>query len=46
MAVEQAAALAFRQDLVDAGIVIHTEDLTKTYEMGAEKVHALRCVNL
>jgi putative ABC transport system ATP-binding protein len=46
MAVEQAAALAFRQDLVDAGIVIHTEDLTKTYEMGAEKVHALRGVNL
>src|SRR3984957_19805150 len=46
MAVEQAAALAFRQDLVDAGIVIHTEDLWKTYEMGAEKLHALRGVSL
>jgi len=37
---------AFRQDLIDTGIVIHTEDLWKTYEMGAEKVHALRGVNL
>jgi putative ABC transport system ATP-binding protein len=37
---------AFRQDLIDTGIVIRTEDLWKTYEMGAEKVHALRGVNL
>ncbi|HXW18642.1 MAG TPA: ABC transporter ATP-binding protein [Candidatus Acidoferrales bacterium] len=43
---EAIAAPAFRQDLIDTGIVIHTEDLWKTYEMGAEKVHALRGVNL
>src|SRR5581483_4231543 len=44
-----AVALAsqnFRQDLVDSGIVIQTQDLWKTYEMGAEEVHALRGVNL
>jgi putative ABC transport system ATP-binding protein len=46
MPVEQSAAPSFRQDLVDNGIVIHTEDLTKTYEMGSEQVHALRGVNV
>ena len=47
MAVERAASCqGFRQDLVDAGIVIQTEDLWKTYEMGAEKLHALRGVSL
>ena len=47
MAVEEAtAAQTFRQDLVDTGIVICTEDLWKTYEMGSEQVHALRGVNL
>ena len=35
-----------RQDLLDRGIVIFTEGLTKTYEMGAEKVYALRGVDL
>ena len=40
------SALNFRQDLVDAGIVIQTQDLWKTYEMGAEEIHALRGVNL
>lgn len=35
-----------RQGLIDTGIVICTEDLWKTYEMGAEQVHALRGVNL
>lgn len=39
-------SMNFRQDLVDAGIVIQTQDLWKTYEMGAEEVHALRGVNL
>jgi len=39
-------SFSFRQDLVDAGIVIRTQDLWKTYEMGAEEVHALRGVNL
>src|SRR5215471_17251402 len=37
---------SYRQDLVDAGIVIRTEALTKTYQMGAEEVHALRGVDL
>jgi putative ABC transport system ATP-binding protein len=39
-------SLNFRQDLIDAGIVIQTEDLWKTYEMGTEKLHALRGVNI
>ena len=47
MAVEEAtASLTFRQDLVDAGIVICTEDLWKTYTMGTEEVHALRGTSL
>ena len=37
---------SFRQDLVDQGIAIQTEDLWKTYEMGAEKLHALRGIDL
>jgi putative ABC transport system ATP-binding protein len=37
---------AIRQDLVDQGIAILTEDLWKTYEMGGEKLHALRGINL
>jgi putative ABC transport system ATP-binding protein len=39
-------AQLFRQDLVDSGIVIVTEDLWKTYVMGNEEVHALRGVNI
>lgn len=47
MAVEEAdAAQSFRQDLVDSGVVIQTEDLWKTYEMGAEQLHALRGVSV
>jgi putative ABC transport system ATP-binding protein len=46
MEVEEAVSQNFRQDLVDAGIVIQTEDLWKTYEMGAEKLHALRGVDM
>jgi putative ABC transport system ATP-binding protein len=41
MAVETTSAESYREDLVSSGIVIKTEELTKTYEMGAEKVHAL-----
>jgi len=37
---------SYRQDLVDSGVVIRTEGLTKTYEMGAELVHALQGVEL
>ena len=40
------ASLSFRQDLVDSGIVICTENLTKTYVMGSEEVHALQSVTL
>jgi len=37
---------AYREDLVSNGTVIKTENLAKVYEMGAEKVHALRGVDL
>ncbi|HEX9595985.1 MAG TPA: ABC transporter ATP-binding protein [Anaerolineales bacterium] len=46
MPVEEVISESFRQDLIDAGIVIQTENLWKTYEMGSEKVHALRGVDL
>ena len=46
MPVEATAADSFRQDLVDRGVVIKTEGLWKTYEMGAEQVQALRGVDL
>jgi putative ABC transport system ATP-binding protein len=47
MPVEEAVASeSFRQDLVNSGIRIFTEGLWKTYEMGAEQVHALRGVDL
>jgi putative ABC transport system ATP-binding protein len=37
---------AFRQDLVDRGVAILTEGLWKTYEMGGEKLHALRGIDV
>ena len=47
MAVEEATTSeSFRQDLVASGVVICTEALWKTYEMGSEQVHALRGVDL
>ena len=46
MPVEATAGESVRQDLIDAGVVIQTEGLWKTYEMGAEQVHALRGVDL
>ena len=46
MPIETSASESFRQDLVDAGVVIRTEGLIKTYEMGAEQVHALQGVDL
>jgi len=48
MPVETPAAerSSVRQDLVDRGTVIFTEGLTKTYQMGAEQVYALRGVDL
>jgi putative ABC transport system ATP-binding protein len=46
MAVETLTSQNFREDLVNSGIVIQTEDLWKTYEMGAEQLHALRGVSI
>src|SRR5438105_12102858 len=40
------SADSYREDLVNSGVVIKTEELAKVYEMGAEQVHALRGVNL
>jgi putative ABC transport system ATP-binding protein len=44
--VEEIAVQGYREDLVTSGIVIQTEELWKTYEMGAEQLHALRGVSL
>ncbi len=47
MAIDQIQpAQNYREDLVSAGIVIQTEQLWKTYEMGVEHLHALRGVSL
>jgi putative ABC transport system ATP-binding protein len=46
MPIETPVTDSFRQDLVDSGIVIRTEELTKVYEMGAEQVHALSGVDV
>jgi putative ABC transport system ATP-binding protein len=46
MPVETTSPESFRQDLLDQGIAIKTENLWKSYEMGAEKLHALRGVDL
>jgi len=42
----ETASESVRQDLIERGVVIRTEDLRKVYEMGAEQVHALRGVDL
>jgi putative ABC transport system ATP-binding protein len=46
MPAETTEAESYRQDLVDAGIVIRTESLAKVYQMGAEEVHALRGIDV
>lgn len=46
MPVETQTSDSFREDLVNSGVVIKTEELAKVYEMGAERVHALRGVDL
>ena len=46
MPAEMTTSESYRQDLVDAGIVIRTEDLVKIYEMGAEQVHALQGIDV
>src|SRR5215470_2803863 len=44
--VEEIAVQGYREDLVTSGVVIETDELWKTYEMGAEQLHALRGVSL
>jgi putative ABC transport system ATP-binding protein len=46
MPAEMTSSEAYRQDLVDTGVVIRTEALAKVYQMGTEEVHALRGVDL
>src|SRR6204780_2173606 len=47
MTVEEIIApQSYRKDLVDRGIVIETNELWKSYEMGSEQLHALRGVNI
>jgi len=46
MPVEAVSPDSFRQDLVDQGFAIRTEDLWKTYEMGSEQIQALRGVSI
>jgi len=46
MPVDEVVSQSYRQDLVDGGTVIYTEELCKMYVMGSEEVHALRGVNL
>ena len=46
MPVETTTPESYRQDLVDSGVAIRTEGLTKIYEMGAEIVHALQGVDV
>src|ERR1700682_2710140 len=46
MPVETPASESFREDLISLGVAIKTDSLIKTYQMGAEQVHALRGVDL
>ena len=46
MAVSSAVPSFYRNDLLDDSLAIKIENLTKSYEMGAETVHALRGVDL
>jgi len=47
MAVEEIGApQTYREDLIASGIAIRTEELWKTYEIGAEHLHALRGVSI
>src|SRR5579864_4538736 len=46
MAFGSTTPISLRRDPLDQSLAIKTENLTKTYELGAETVHALRGVNL
>ena len=46
MAIGSAISISLRSDVVDQELAIKTENLTKTYVMDAEKVHALQGVDI
>ena len=46
MPAQSPAQESFRRDLVEQGLAIKTEALTKNYQLGSELVHALRGVDL
>src|SRR5207247_10866761 len=46
MPVETTSAESYREDLVSAGTVIKTEELTQGYEIGADQVHELSGIDL
>jgi putative ABC transport system ATP-binding protein len=46
MPVATTVSESYRQDLVDQGLAIKTENLAKVYQMGAEEVRALQGVDL
>jgi putative ABC transport system ATP-binding protein len=46
MPLETTTTDSYREDLVSSGVVIKTEALEKTYQMGTEMVHALSGVDL
>ncbi len=46
MAIGSAIPISLHSDVLDRNLAIKAEDLTKTYVMDAEKVYALRGVNL
>jgi putative ABC transport system ATP-binding protein len=46
MAIRSAIPISLRSDIVDQKLAIKTENLTKTYVMDAEKVYALRGVDI
>jgi len=46
MSLHATVSKSFRQDLVDQGLAIKTENLTKLYQMGAESLQALAGVDL
>src|SRR5277367_943123 len=46
MPLETTTTDSYREDLVSSGVVIKTEALEKTYQMGTERVHAVSGIDL